>query len=181
VPIRFLKKRLPKPEYMRNHKSLQFLGQWLHDPNIWHLNRRSVSGAFAAGLFIAFMPIPGQMPLAALAAILLRVNLPIAASLVWVTNPLTMAPLFYLSYKVGAFITGSKMHYFKPELSLDWLVMNFGSNLLPFLVGCFVLGAVAALGSFIAIRLLWRLHLLQRIKERKLLHRSRQQSSDKTQ
>jgi uncharacterized protein (DUF2062 family) len=179
VPIKFLKKWLPQPEQMRKHKSLQFLGKLLHDPNIFHLNRRSVSGAFAAGLFIAFMPIPGQMPLAALVAILLRVNLPIAVSLTWVTNPFTMAPLFFLSYKTGAFITGSKLQHLKPELSFDWLFREFGTNLLPFLVGCLVLGAIAALVSFVTIRLVWRLHLLQRIKERRLLHLSRKQPDEK--
>jgi uncharacterized protein (DUF2062 family) len=70
------------------------------------------------------------------------------------------------------------MQHLTPELSLGWLFKEFGANLLPFLVGSFVLGALAALTSFITIRLLWRLHLLQRIKERKLLY-PRKDSADK--
>ena len=53
------------------------------------------------GLFIAFMPIPGHMIVAIMAALLLRVNIPVAAMAVWVTNPLTVVPIFYLAYRLG--------------------------------------------------------------------------------
>ena len=41
----------------------------------------------AVGLFVALMPIPLQMAVAAAIAILVRSNLPISVSLVWLTNP----------------------------------------------------------------------------------------------
>jgi uncharacterized protein (DUF2062 family) len=41
------------------------------------------------------------MAFAAAAAIYFRANLPVSVALVWVTNPLTMPPLFYFAYQVG--------------------------------------------------------------------------------
>ena len=104
MPRKLIKRYLPDHKKIREHKHLRFLGALLHDPNILHLNRRSVSGAFSLGLFVAFIPVPFQMVLSALGAIFFRVNLPIAVGLVWVTNPLTMPPLFYFAYKVGTWI-----------------------------------------------------------------------------
>ena len=86
---------LPDPNKIRHHKSLKIFGRLLQDANLWHLNRRSARGAFAVGLFFAFIPVPFQMVLAAAGAILFRVNLPISVALVWLTNPLTMPPIFY--------------------------------------------------------------------------------------
>jgi len=78
MPKKFIKRYLPDHEKIRNHKSLnKIFGTLLHDPNLLHLNRRSVSGAMAVGLFLAFVPLPIQMGLAAGIAILIRVNLPI--------------------------------------------------------------------------------------------------------
>ena len=101
MPKRLIKKYMPDPEKLKQQKSLQFLGDRLHEPNLWHLNRRSVSLAFAVGLFAAWIPTPGQMAIAAAAAFYFRANLPISVALVWVTNPLTMPPMFYFAYIVG--------------------------------------------------------------------------------
>ncbi|MFC6755273.1 DUF2062 domain-containing protein, partial [Halorubrum tibetense] len=86
---KLLKRWMPDPAKIRNHASLQFLGNVLHDPNLFHLNRTSVSRAFFVGIFICFLPIPGQMGLAALCALWFRANLPISAALVWISNPIT--------------------------------------------------------------------------------------------
>jgi uncharacterized protein (DUF2062 family) len=44
------------------------------------------------------------MLLAALAAVLLRCNLPLSVALVWLTNPLTVPAIFFIAYQVGALI-----------------------------------------------------------------------------
>jgi len=50
----------------------------IHDPNLFHINRHSLSAGVFVGLFIAFLPIPGQVLVAAFMAWKLRCNLPIA-------------------------------------------------------------------------------------------------------
>ncbi|MEW8398672.1 MAG: DUF2062 domain-containing protein, partial [Candidatus Thiodiazotropha sp.] len=65
MPKRLIKSLLPHHEEVRNHKHLKLFGSLMHDPNLWHLNRHSVSGAFAVGIFMAFIPLPLQMVFAA--------------------------------------------------------------------------------------------------------------------
>ena len=104
MPRRLIRRYMPDPSSIREHKSLRFLGTLLHDPNLWHLNRHSVARAMAVGLFAAFIPIPMQMLLAAALAVSVRGNMPIAVSLVWLTNPITMPPVFFCTYQLGAWL-----------------------------------------------------------------------------
>jgi uncharacterized protein (DUF2062 family) len=166
MPRRIIKRYLPDPESIRDHKHLRFLGTLLHDPNILHLNRRSVSGAFAVGLFMAFVPVPFQMVLAAIGAIALRVNLPISVALVWLTNPLTMPPIFYFSYKVGTWILDTPVRDIHFELTMNWLGRELSHIWEPFLLGCFVCGAASAVLGYAFMRLFWRLHVINSWKRR---------------
>ena len=81
------------------------------------LNRRSAAGAFAVGLFMMYMPPFGQWLMAAAAAIVFRVNLPIAVALVFITNPITIPPMFYVAYLLGALVLGQAVAPF----DLDFL------------------------------------------------------------
>jgi len=159
---------MPDHHTIRNHKHLKVFGALLHDGNLWHFNRRSVSGAFAVGLFCAFIPIPLQMVFAAAFAILVRVNLPISVSLVWITNPITMPPIFYASYKVGAFILGQEAISSDYQLTAEWFTEQLHLIWLPFLLGCLICGIISAFIAYTGIRLLWRLHIIRHIKERRL-------------
>lgn len=159
---------MPDHEKIRNHPQLNKLfGKLLHDPNLLHLNRRSVSMAFLVGLIMAFVPLPSQMILAAAAAILVRCNLPISVALVWVTNPITIPPMFYFAYKVGAWTLATPEHAFNFELSWDWLSTELSLIWEPFLLGCAICGIVSGVVGYATIRLLWRLHVIQHLKERK--------------
>jgi len=168
MPRKLIKRYLPDHSKFREHKNLKLFGNLLHDPNIWHLNRRSVSGAFFIGLFCAWIPVPFQMVIAAAAAILVRVNLPISVVLVWVTNPLTMPPMFYFAYKVGGWILGTPAHKFNFELSLNWLMGELGHIWQPFLLGCFIVGIISAVGGYLAVQGFWRFHIFQYLKKRRL-------------
>ena len=166
---KFIQRFLPDPAWIKSHQSLSFLGDWLHDPNIWHLNRRSASIAVFIGLFIAFVPLPSQMLLAAFLAVLLRVNLPLSVLLVWVSNPITMPPLFYMAYKVGfALIGDSHAPAFHFELSWQWLSTGLSSGWRPFLLGCFVCGLFFGLLGSALTRVAWRWHVIHLWHKRRL-------------
>ncbi|MDX1594682.1 MAG: DUF2062 domain-containing protein [Gammaproteobacteria bacterium] len=165
---KLIRRYLPHHETFREHRHLSWLGSLLHDPNLWHLNRRSVSGAVAVGLFCAFVPIPFQMILAALISILARVNLPISVVVVWVTNPLTMGPIFFFAYKVGTAILGTPIHPGAAETrGLEWAWRELQVIWKPLLLGSLLCGAVSALLGFVGIRLSWRLHLVRRLNARR--------------
>lgn len=176
MPKKLIKRYMPDHHTIREHKHLRFFGSLLHDPNLWHLNRRSASGAFAVGLFMAFVPVPFQMLLGAAGAILFRVNLPLSVALVWITNPLTMPPMFYFTYRVGVWLLGNPSHHesIHFELSYDWLMSGLGAIWEPFLLGCFVTGSVAALTGYLTIRGLWRLHLVKHYNARKARRQERE-------
>ncbi len=167
MPRKLIKRYMPDPHKVREHRHLRLFGRLLHDPNLWHLNRRSVVGAVSVGLFMAWVPVPFQMLLAAAAAIPLRVNLPIAVGLVWITNPLTMPPLFYFAYKVGAWMLGDPIQHVDFELSASWLSDELAVIWRPFLTGCFVMGVLSAGAGNMAVRLLWRLHILRYLRQRR--------------
>jgi uncharacterized protein (DUF2062 family) len=166
MPKKTLKRFMPSHETIKSHKYLKMFGSLLHDPNLFHLNRRSAAGAFAVGLFVAFLPIPFQMVVAAALAILVRINLPISITLVWVSNPFTMPPLFYGAYLVGVWLTGVNEKAFRFELSWQGLVDSFGHLGYPFLIGCGVCGIIAGGIGYVFIRLLWRLSVVRQLRKR---------------
>lgn len=164
---KIIKNFLPDPSKIKDTKSLRWLGSWIHEPNLWHLNRRSVSLAFFIGFFLAFLPFPFQMLAAAALAILFRANLPVAVSLVWITNPLTIAPMSYFSYRVGITILQIPEQDFNIELTWEWLTSGLSHIWEPLLLGSFVCGTVSGIIAFIGIRLFWRWHVVSNWTKRK--------------
>jgi len=177
MPKKIIKRFLPDYKKIREHKHLKIFGKLIHDPNLWHLNRRSVSGAFSVGLFMAFVPVPFQMVLAAAAAIALRVNLPISVALVWITNPFTMPPIFYGSYKIGAWVLGTPVRNIDFKLTVEWLMTQLGDIWAPFLLGCFLVATFSAVVSNIIIRWFWRSQVLKDWKERRRCRKEKRQKS----
>src|SRR5690554_3521937 len=156
MPRKFIQRIMPKHETVRNSRSLKVFGRLLHDANLWHLNRRSAAGAFAVGLFCAFIPVPFQMVIAAAAAIPFRVNLPLSVALVWVSNPITMPVLFYFCYLIGASLLEQPSQAFAFELSWQWLGQSITTIGPAFLLGCFIMAVVSSLVGYFTISILWR-------------------------
>ncbi|WP_305908512.1 DUF2062 domain-containing protein [Methylomarinum sp. Ch1-1] len=168
MPKKTIKKYMPNPEKLKEHKHLQFLGERLHEPNLWHLNRRSISLAFAIGLFVAWVPTPGQMAIAAVGAFYFRANLPVSVALVWVTNPLTMPPMFYFAYMSGLFLLGRELpNNNNFEFSIDSVMTSIGDIGGPFLFGCLILGIVSSTIGYFGMSLLWRYAVTKRWNKRK--------------
>lgn len=167
VPRRFLKRRLPDMHSILGDHRLRWFGLGLKDSDLFHLNRRSVSMAFLVGMFTAFIPVPGQLLIAAALALLVRCNLTIAMALVFVSNPITVPPLTLLCYRVGTLLLGSAADTPKFQFTWDWLT-GPGLHLLPpLLTGCLIVGLGSGVLSYLAIRWLWRWHAVARWKQRK--------------
>jgi uncharacterized protein (DUF2062 family) len=166
MPRKLLKRYTPDPQTIRQHKHLRWLAGFLEDPNLFHMNRRSVSGAFAVGLFWASIPIPMQMLAAAATAIPMRVNLPIAVALVWLTNPLTMPPVFYFNYLVGTWILGAPPDIGHFQMTVEWIGAKLDMIWLPLYFGSAVVGIIAGLLGYIGIRAWWRWHVIRHYRRR---------------
>jgi uncharacterized protein (DUF2062 family) len=171
MPKKTLKRFMPTPRRLREVRSLRFLGEWMYQPNLWHINRTSASRAFFVGLFLAFFPVPIQMVFAALAAVWVRCNLPIAVGLCWISNPLTIAPLFYFAYRVGAAVLGTDTQALEFHLTWEWINSSLAAVWQPFLLGCLICGFFFGSLGYFTIQTLWRWQAVQRWEARGLRRR----------
>ena len=167
---KLFKRHLPDPRIITQNRWLKKLGPRLQAPDLWHINRKSCSGGAALGVFCAFIPVPFQMLLAAVGAVLLRYNILIAVPIVWLSNPLTIPAIFYLCYQVGTLLLGIETHEFNFDPGFDWLTSGLIDIWQPFLLGCLVMGLACSLSVFGIVRLFWRYHVRQQINQRRQRH-----------
>ncbi len=167
MPKKTLKLIVPHPTRIREIRSLRILGEWIYATNLWHINRYSASMAFFVGLFVAFMPVPGQMVLAALLAVLLGCNLPLSVGLVWITNPVTMPAIFFLAYKIGALLIDVPLQEVEFALSFHWLGNSLAKIWKPFLLGCVICGLFFGSLGYFTISMMWRWRVAHRWHQRK--------------
>jgi len=108
------------------------------------------------GVFCAFMPLPGQTLIALLLCYLLRANLPIGVLLIWISNPITIPPMFYLTYQLGSYIIDTEAIAFTVQMEWEWFKSLGNEILLPLFVGSFICGIILAIVSYFSIFYLWR-------------------------
>ena len=166
---KLFRKYLPNPDHVRSHRMVRAFGGWLHHPNLWHLNRRSVSGAVAIGLFSGLVPGPLQMLCALALAVPLRKNLPVALLVTLYTNPFTIVPLYLLAYAYGRLILPEGSYRGPPEpFDFDW--SQFGASMQamgewmvslgkPLLVGLPSLGLTLAVLGYVVVNVAWRAYV----------------------
>ena len=166
----FFRKHMPDPDEIRSSRYVAMFGSLLHHPNLWHLNRNSVAGAVAIGLFAGLIPGPLQMLGAALIAVPLKKNLPVALLTTLYTNPFTIVPLYILAYAYGKLLlgerhNGSSVQPFEFDWSrfLDSMQGLFEWTLAlgkPLAVGLPALGLTLAVLGYVAVRLGWRAYVV---------------------
>ncbi len=99
---------IPSKEKLEGGRLHRFLGERLFAHDLWHFTRRSVAGGMALGVFIAMTPTIGiHMTAAVLAALVLRVNIPVAVAACWIVNPVNAPFVYYMEYKVGVWLVGA--------------------------------------------------------------------------
>ncbi|MCK9247029.1 MAG: DUF2062 domain-containing protein [Anaerolineaceae bacterium] len=156
MPKKLFRRLIPHPSKQTDSAALRWLAPLISDPYLFQLNRRSVSLAFLVGLFSAFLPIPGQTLVAALLALLVRANLPISAALVWLTNPATMPPLLYLSYRLGSWLLGSPPLELNFHMEWECFTQQGKAILGPLVLGSVTMGVLSGIIGFLGVRGLWR-------------------------
>lgn len=166
MPRKFLKRYSPSRKTIRENKALSYLGEDIHKPSLWHMNRHSVSKAFAIGLFCTWIPLPLQTIIAALLAIYYRAHLPLSVVLVFLTNPVTIPPMFYFAYKMGSVMLGTKMESVPMDLSWHWFSTTLGQIWQPLVFGCLILGIVSSAVGYFTINTIWRKNIRYRWKHR---------------
>jgi uncharacterized protein (DUF2062 family) len=169
MPRKFFRRFLPTHESVKQNRHVARLGPRLQHHNLWHLNRRSVAGGVAAGLFAGLIPgsNPVQFTAGALLAIGFRVNLPVAVLVTLYSNPFTIVPLYAMAWVLGQSVlfernggvplpplelAGRALGEWLPA-ALDWLA-HLGK---PLLAGLPLLAVLLATIGYFTVDYVWRL------------------------
>lgn len=118
------------------------------------------------GLFWAFIPMPMQMLAVVACTPFIRFNVPIAIAMVWLSNPFTMPPMYYMEYLTGNFILG-KEGLPDIELTLEWFKANISDIFLPLYVGTAFYSIVVSFLVYLFINWLWIRSVKEEQSERK--------------
>jgi uncharacterized protein (DUF2062 family) len=168
VPRKLFRKYLAHRDVLLAKPWLAPFRRWLSHPNLWHLNRRSVAGAVAIGLFAGLIPGPFQMLGALLLAVPLRRNIPVALAVTFYTNPFTIVPLYLLAYGYGKLLLRGRWEANVVPFEWDW--GNFLASIdglwhwalslgRPLVVGLIALAITLAILGYLIVDLGWRAHV----------------------
>jgi uncharacterized protein (DUF2062 family) len=175
----WLRKYMPDHDAVRENRWLRPFRNTLLHPRLWHLNRHSAAGGFAAGLFCGLFPAPFQMLGAAICAIVFRINLPIAILTTLYTNPVTFVPLYIFAFWIGEkLVSGGTAFVPPPEFDFGdiahWLTASIawlGHLGLPLVIGVTLLATVFAVLGYFGVRSAWRIWLVRAWRQRSLRRR----------
>lgn len=157
----WLHRHVPTRERIAANRYLRPVAGRILVPSLWRFNRRSVPRGVALGLFTGILFPFVHAPVAAVSALPVRANVPVAVATTLLHNPLTTLPIYY-----GAFLIGHWILHFDPYLGrpiatkvsenaswLHWLVAQGGPATI---VGLIALSVLAAGLGFVASSLFWR-------------------------
>lgn len=179
MPRKLFRRLMPHPQTVREHRVLAWMGPMLHHPRLWHVSRDGIALGAAIGLFFGIIIPFGQIPAAAICAIAMRANLPMAVAGTFVTNPFTFAPIYYGAYRFGLWLLGddtanvidiAALSEGAPSAALwiqGWIDRIIGMGK-PLIVGLVVVSTVVALLSYFGINWFWRIHTLRAWRRRSL-------------
>ena len=158
-----LRKTLKKTS--KHEKLKSFIKKYKIPPEYLSTNRKMVSKAVFFGIFIAFIPMPMQM-LAVLSLMpFVKFNIPIALAMCWLSNPLTMPPMYYMEYITGSFFLGTEIT--PVEMTLDWFSQNIDDIFIPLYAGTFFYSIVGSSLGYWIVNYFWKAS----VERDKKLHR----------
>jgi len=137
-----------------NSKLKHFIEKYKIPREYLSINRKSISRGILIGLFWGFIPMPMQM-LAVLAVTpFIKFNVPIAISMVWLSNPITMPFMYYMEYQTGNFLL-DRDGLENIELTLDWFSQNWDNIIVPLYIGTIPYSLLCSSLIYYIINTLW--------------------------
>lgn len=152
-----LRQNLPTRQSLATHPWLRPVASRLLDPQLWRLQHESVARGVAVGTFWAFVIPVAQIVAATAHCTWWRANIPAAAAMTMVTNPLTIGFWLWLAYQLGVLVLGEPVASVIPSGDgvLAWLA-EFGW---PTVLGMGLFAVGGALTGYLSVKLLWRLRV----------------------
>jgi uncharacterized protein (DUF2062 family) len=119
-------KPLPRRSNVHRYPVLKWFAETAYKRSyLWSFKGQSMQAALFWGIWISMLPIVGiQMIVVFFVSLLVRANLPLIVALQWISNPLTMGPIYFADYKIGMILI-NLMGFKYPKNSLlsrnyDW-------------------------------------------------------------
>ena len=172
-----LRRITPTAESLRRSRWLKWLGPRVHEPHLWRLNRRRVARGVALGAFFGVLLPVAQIPLVIIAALLLRAHLLAGVLATFISNPLTLGPIYYAAYQLGAALLGAaKVADAAPTTASvtptaeGWLtpIWNMFLSLgQPLVLGTVLMAVAAGALGYFSTQLIWRIRVLARLRRRR--------------
>lgn len=160
---RWVGRNLPTRESMEQNRFIKPFSARVLRSDLWRFTRRSVPRGVALGVLVGVIIPLGQIFVAALLALPVRANVPVAALTTFITNPFT-TPLFWLaSYHIGSLIlridattygqpVATALNQPHVETWMEWLTGAASITAFGLVVLAVVLAAVGYLASSIGWR-----------------------------
>ena len=137
-----------------NPKFNEFLDKYNLPKAYFAINRRAVTRGLLVGLFWGFIPMPFQMLGVIITTPIMRFNVIVGLATVWLSNPVTYPPLWYLEYKTGNFILG-KTGIDNIELTMHWFQTHWDDIILPLYVGTAFYSTIVSFLIYLLVNWLW--------------------------
>jgi len=163
-------RKVLKKTSSRSEKLDKFLDKYNLSREFFGVNRRSVTRGVWLGLFWGFIPMPMQMVAVVLSTFAFRFNVPIAIATVWLSNPITMPPMYYMEYLTGNFLLGLE-GVDDIELTLQWFTEHFDQILLPLYVGTSFYSVIVSTLVYFLLNWLWIKSVHEEKQERNARHK----------
>lgn len=141
------------------------------------VNRRMITRGIAIGLFWGFIPMPMQMLAVIATTPFIRFNVPIAISVVWLSNPFTMPFMYYIEYLTGNFLLG-KEGIDDMELNIEWFSANIGDIFIPLYIGTAFYSIVVSVFVYFLLNRLWIMSVHSERKEKEDKRVEKESSED---
>ncbi|WP_126172694.1 DUF2062 domain-containing protein [Altericroceibacterium xinjiangense] len=170
---RWAKRQMPSREQLEQSRFTRGLAR---RSELWRLTRRSVPRGVAIGLLVGiFALIPGvQIVGAALMCVPFRANVPIAAGMTFLSNPVTtpliLAGSLYLGNLLGfhADIAALTTLYSKGAGVGEWAAWLLSDAAPALVLGLTIISVAAAAIGYFVTSFVWR-HLVMRRRQRRLI------------
>lgn len=166
---------MPTRESLEQSRILRPVAHRVLAPELWRFTRRSVPRGVALGLLVGiFLLIPGlQIAGAALLALPVRANVPIAAAMTFLSNPATTPFILIASYYVGSTMLGRSGNISQVMALVDgnasigrWLAWLLSETAPVMILGLFLVSVISAAIGYLLSVWIWRVRMARKWRAR---------------
>ncbi|MDH4061375.1 MAG: DUF2062 domain-containing protein [Aquincola sp.] len=160
--------KLPTAESLSRQRWLRPVAHRLFEHGLWHAKTESVARGVAIGVFWAFVVPFLQIVFAAAHCIWWRANIPVAAGVTLITNPLTVGGWLWLAYQLGSL-------FVSPGAAApagDGVLGQLQALGWPTVVGMVMFAVGGSILGYGGVKLFSRVRLVWRIRRRTLRKRA---------